>query len=395
MSRDAAMNDSTGNDSTGNVSASDDQASLVAGSLVAGLPGDGSLVDGSVTHPRGLHRLIWLLVGLVWPLIWVGGLVTTYDAGMSVPDWPGTYGYNLFLYPYKTWLLGPFDLFIEHGHRLLGAVVGLVAIAVVVAAFRTERRRSVRWLCVGLLVMVIAQGLLGGFRVVLSDRVLAMIHGCFGPAFFAVCASSLVITGRWWVGGSGSSSPRRLGLAVWLASVLMIAMAYGQLVLGALMRHSSPTSSASSFAAVVGLHVAGAFALWLVSALVWWRISRLNLPSMTRPAGWLFVFVGIQIGLGIGTWVVNYGYPRMLAFMPGSESYLIQAKGFIESIIVTGHVATGSLVLATATFLAVRGYRVRSGGFTTERSAGSNAVLESPPEKPLIGQPTGQPAVAT
>ena len=51
-----------------------------------------------------VHRLSVLLVCLVWPLIWVGGLVTTYDAGMAVPDWPGTYGYNLFLYPYSTWL---------------------------------------------------------------------------------------------------------------------------------------------------------------------------------------------------------------------------------------------------------------------------------------------------
>ena len=53
-----------------------------------------------------LHRLAVLSVCLVWPLIWVGGLVTTYDAGMAVPDWPGTYGYNLFLYPLSTWLFG-------------------------------------------------------------------------------------------------------------------------------------------------------------------------------------------------------------------------------------------------------------------------------------------------
>ena len=73
---------------------------------------------------RSVHRLTVLVVCLVWPLIWVGGLVTTNDAGMAVPDWPNTYGYNLFLYPYDTWFFGPFDLFIEHGHRLLGAVVG-------------------------------------------------------------------------------------------------------------------------------------------------------------------------------------------------------------------------------------------------------------------------------
>jgi cytochrome c oxidase assembly protein subunit 15 len=63
---------------------------------------------------KTLHRLAVLAVCLVWPLIWVGGLVTTYDAGMAVPDWPGTYGYNLFLYPLTTWVYGPFDLLIEH-----------------------------------------------------------------------------------------------------------------------------------------------------------------------------------------------------------------------------------------------------------------------------------------
>lgn len=337
-------------------------------------------VSPPVEYPRGLNRLLWLLVALVWPLIWVGGLVTTYDAGMSVPDWPGTYGYNLFLYPYKTWLFGPFDLFIEHGHRLLGAVVGLVAIAVVTAAVRTEPRRGVRWLCVVLLIMVIAQGLLGGFRVVLSDRVLAMIHGCFGPAFFAVCTVALVVTGRWWndeasakqtligrVSNDQISTDRTfLGRTLWMASVAMVVMAYGQLVLGAMLRHVSPTALPSGFVGLVGLHVTGAFVLWFVSSMVWWRMSRLKSPGLTRPAGWLFVFVAVQICLGIATWVVNYGYPRMLAFMPGSEVFLIQAKGFVDSMIVTGHVATGSLVIATATFLATRGYRVRRPRFTTE-----------------------------
>ena len=69
------------------------------------------------------HRLAVALACATFPLIWVGGLVTTYDAGMAVPDWPGTYGYNLLLYPWQTWIAGPWDLFIEHGHRLLGAAV--------------------------------------------------------------------------------------------------------------------------------------------------------------------------------------------------------------------------------------------------------------------------------
>ena len=75
------------------------------------------------TNPlrAGRIALAVVLVCATFPLIWVGGLVTTYEAGMAVPDWPTTYGYNLFLYPWQTWICGPWDLFIEHGHRLLGA----------------------------------------------------------------------------------------------------------------------------------------------------------------------------------------------------------------------------------------------------------------------------------
>ena len=113
---------------------------------------------------RWPHRLAVLLACTTFPLIWVGGLVTTYDAGMAVPDWPGTYGYNLFLYPWQTWLAGPWDLLIEHGHRLLGALAGLLTIAVVGAAYRWDQRRWLRYLAVIALAAIIAQGCLGGAR---------------------------------------------------------------------------------------------------------------------------------------------------------------------------------------------------------------------------------------
>ena len=107
-----------------------------------------------------------MLVCATFPLIWVGGLVTTYDAGMAVPDWPNTYGYNLFLYPWQTWLFGPFNVFIEHGHRLLGAAVGLIAIALVSVTWRCDSRTWVKSLAAATLVAVIFQGLLGGLRVI-------------------------------------------------------------------------------------------------------------------------------------------------------------------------------------------------------------------------------------
>ena len=82
------------------------------------------------------------LVCATFPLIWVGGLVTTYDAGMAVPDWPNTYGYNLFLYPWQTWIDGPWDLFIEHGHRLFGALVGHADDRVLVVGVLVLRARG-------------------------------------------------------------------------------------------------------------------------------------------------------------------------------------------------------------------------------------------------------------
>jgi len=307
-------------------------------------------------HEQGslIHRLCVLLVCLVWPLIWVGGLVTTYDAGMAVPDWPGTYGYNLFLYPYKTWLLGPFDLFIEHGHRLLGAVVGLVAICLVASAYFRERRRWVVVLTWGLLLAVISQGLLGGMRVVWSDRTLAMVHGCFGPAFFALCVAAAVVTGRRWNGYWARLGERPLSPGCVALVVAIPVLSYTQLVLGAQLRHVQPNAAPGGFAMIVATHVIVAFFLWFITMLAWLRIRRCGDLTLSRPAGLLIGLVGIQIALGVGTWVVNYGWPTILDWFPGSTGFLVRAKGFSDSIIVTSHVATGSLILAVSSMLLVR-----------------------------------------
>jgi len=318
--------------------------------------------ETSVDVPSGrvLHRLAVLAVCLVWPLIWVGGLVTTYDAGMAVPDWPGTYGYNLFLYPYKTWLLGPFDLFIEHGHRLLGAIVGLVAIGIVIAAFRSEPRRWVRWMMVGLLAAVIVQGMLGGFRVLLSDRTVAMIHGCFGPAFFAGCVLAAVVTSRFWYDAKRSSQNQRIpGKWLLAMTVLLLVTSYVQLVLGAQLRHLHPHTPPPWFAMMVGLHVTTAASLWLFTAVTWLSLRRCGDLTLSRPGLMLIGLVGLQILLGTGTWVVKYGWPTFLQWIPGSTGFLIESKGFAESIIVTAHVATGSLILAVCTLLLARSSRLR------------------------------------
>jgi cytochrome c oxidase assembly protein subunit 15 len=278
---------------------------------------------------------------------------------MAVPDWPGTYGYNLFLYPYNTWLLGPFDLFIEHGHRLLGAIVGLVAISIVISAYFKESRRWVLVLTIGLLIAVITQGLLGGMRVVLGDRTLAMIHGCFGPAFFALCAATAVTTSRRWKESLPRDGVVRVSSGLVALFATIPAMSYAQLVLGAQLRHVQPNAAPGVFAMIVATHVIVAFVLWFFTLAAWLKIRRCGDLTLSRPAGLLIGLVAVQIALGVGTWVVNYGWPSILAWVPGSTGFLVRAKGFLDSIIVTSHVATGSLILAVSVMLLVRLLRVR------------------------------------
>jgi cytochrome c oxidase assembly protein subunit 15 len=285
---------------------------------------------------------------------------------MAVPDWPGTYGYNLFLYPYKTWLLGPFDLFIEHGHRLLGAVVGLVAISIVISAYFKEARRWVFVLTIGLLVAVITQGLLGGMRVVLGDRTLAMVHGCFGPAFFALCAATAVITSRRWDEYSSREVGTQIGSGLVALFVTIPALSYSQLILGAQLRHVQPNAAPGVFAMIVATHVIVAFLLWFFTVAAWLKIRRCGDLTLSRPAGLLIGLVGVQIALGVGTWVVNYGWPSVLDWVPGSAGFLVRAKGFSDSIIVTSHVATGSLILAVSVALWVRLLRARHCGNRTK-----------------------------
>ena len=329
-----------------------------------------ALRASDVPPARSVHRIAVLVVCLVWPLIWVGGLVTTYDAGMSVPDWPGTYGYNLLLYPYKTWLLGPFDLFIEHGHRLLGAVVGFVSIGLLLAAFRSDPRRWVTALAAAVLLAVIAQGILGGVRVVLSDRTVAMLHGCGAPLVLALSVTAAVATSRWWwrqgaptgVGSEHHKLEKNVGRGAISLVAALTGLSYVQLVLGAMLRHVQPTTSPGGFAHTVAMHVLIAVLLWILSVVVWLRLRRCGDLTLSRPGGALIGLVGVQILLGISTWVVNYGFPVFLQFVPRSAGFVVQAQGFADSIIVTGHVATGSLILAVSTMVLLRSVRLRHVG---------------------------------
>ncbi len=304
------------------------------------------------------HRLAVALALVTFPLIWVGGLVTTYDAGMAVPDWPGTYGYNLLRYPWQTWLAGPWDLFIEHGHRLLGASAGLLAIMLLVAVLVTDRRRWLVVAAIGALGLVIFQGALGGARVLLDARLVAMLHGCVGPLFFAYLAGLVVATSKWWTTAEPLSSPggQRLTRAAWTTAVIV----YLQLVLGAVVRHVPLTAAPGIFRAAVVCHLVLAAALVGHVLMIAVRASRLpREASSLQTLGWLeTALIGGQVVLGMATYVAKYAFPAWLGDYAFAAGYVVEEKSLFQSLVTTAHMANGSLILFVATVLAVRSTRL-------------------------------------
>ena len=305
------------------------------------------------------HRWAVMLVCAVFPLLWVGGLVTTTQSGMAVPDWPNTYGYNLFLYPWTTWIFGPWDLMVEHGHRLLGALAGMLTIALCVSIWIVDSRRSVRWLSVAALVAVIGQGTLGGLRVWFDDRLVAMIHGCFGPAFFALCVGIAVLTSRKWLSEERPVGHQQ-GAKLQRLAMLTTLLAYVQLVLGALMRHVPVGADPSVFSAALSFHLLMAVVLLVHVGLVLLRVVRRHggEAALRRPAVALAVLMCLQLVLGSATWVVNYGWPYWLDGYAWAAAYRVETNSFVQTHVTTAHVAAGSLILVTSLIVAMRSWRL-------------------------------------
>src|SRR5574341_2436098 len=113
------------------------------------------------------HRLAVVTAAGTLVLIYVGGVVTNTGSALAVPDWPTTFGHNMFLYPWSQMVGG---IFYEHSHRLIGSVVGMLTVAFALILWVTERRRWVRMLGMGAVVAVVIQGFLGGLRVVLLEH---------------------------------------------------------------------------------------------------------------------------------------------------------------------------------------------------------------------------------
>ncbi len=312
------------------------------------------------------HRLALAVLGGTAALVFVGGLVTTYKAGLAVPDWPTTFGYGMFTYPLTRWLYGPWQVFIEHGHRLLGALVGMLTIALAVALQRKDPRRWVRRLGWVALALVIFQGALGGMRVVLRQQTLALVHGCTAPVFFSLVALLAVATGRRWQ--QAGEDPALQQLSPVLASrlgkllrctVLLVGLVYVQIVLGAVLRHFPETASWRSFVLVLMFHLTVAL-LVLAHVLAGAWLARGLSPRgwLARPAWLAGSLVLVQLVLGIFTWGFKYAWPEFLSRTAWAQSWLNVAYSGPQVLTTTAHVLTGSLILATSVVWLARCVRV-------------------------------------
>jgi cytochrome c oxidase assembly protein subunit 15 len=298
----------------------------------------------SLNWPRFVAGVLVVVTGLQ---LCSGAMVTTYDAAMAVPDWPSTYGHNMFLFPLRDWLGGPFDLMLEHGHRLWGTVVGLLTLVLAAVCWRQPVTPAVRSLAVAAVALVILQGLVGGFRVLLDSQTVAKVHACAGPLFFAVVVAIAALSRRG-VDAAVSASP----LAV-RAGIGLVVAAYLQLVAGAQLRHLDAAVDPRSFHGLVGLHLVGALAVAVLAAVA---VAATRVAASRGAWGWsrvILFLVGCQVVLGGGAWVAKYGPPSALLPEAWRLSAPLVARSGAGAIVVTAHALLGMLILGAAVALAI------------------------------------------
>ena len=281
------------------------------------------------------HRLAVTLCGATFVLLVFGGLVTTTGAALAVPDWPTTFGHNMFLYPWSKMVGG---IFYEHSHRLLGSLVGLLTLVLTLWLWVAEPRRWVRWLGALALALVSIQGLLGGLRVILLKETLAVVHSSLAPALFALTVGLVLFTSREWteVHRPSPSAPDRP--LRWLA-LLTTGLLYLQIVFGALLTHLGWRLDG---------HLLGAAALTLLIPALSARIlsRHAGQPALTRPILWLGGLLGLQLLLGVGAYVGRLNgfelpYPTVSALA-----------------VPVAHRLTGTVLLAVSLVLTLRAYRL-------------------------------------
>ena len=321
---------------------------------------------------RGLHRFAVATALATLGLIAMGGLVTSHGAGMAVPDWPTTYGYNMFLFPISLWKGG---IFYEHSHRLYASLVGLLTAVLAVWIWLTEPRQWLRWAGVGALFLVALQGLLGGLRVTLFKDQIGIVHATLAQIFLLWVSGIALVTSPWWLKFSSRPPMAAVspGLTYGFAAVTGLVLV--QLIVGASMRHQHAGLAVPDFPLAYGkiwpatdpdsvlrynqsrtettaynpitapqvrlhmLHRVGAVCIYFAVAMcAWFSCRQLGFRQpLTRLALAWFGIVNLQFLLGAATiWSLK------------------------AADVATAHVVTGALALLTGAGLVALALRGRA-----------------------------------
>ncbi len=302
--------------------------------------------------PRAVGLFAIVAAGTVFLMLITGGLVTSYESGLAVPDWPNSFGHNMLLYPISEMKGG---IFWEHAHRLYGMLVGATMLVFFIVLLRGEQRRWIQLLGAIALLCVIVQGVLGGLRVTgnftnavdgatLAPSIfLAIVHGTFGQIVFALLAVIAVATSKRFA----EMIPRvRVGAALDRTfTVALCVMTVLQIALGACYRHLTipPIGDVKGSTPAWAMHSHLSFGVLLAAFGILIAVRAIGLSDGVKPVramgkALMMLFI-LQVCLGLGALV----------------TIMMRKDGNIpalEVILTTSHQVTGALVLAHAAMLA-------------------------------------------
>lgn len=308
--------------------------------------------------PAARWRHYWSAATLACTLflIFVGGLVTSTESALAVPDWPLSYG--MLMPP----MVG--GIFYEHGHRMVASFVGLLTLILAVWIGMRESRRGVRRLAWVALLAVCVQGLLGGLTVLFFTPLpISVAHACLAQTFLCLMVALTYSTSREWL---IAESPAEDDAGLRPAAIAATAAVFVQLVIGALMRHAEAGLAIPDFPLALGrvippldslavtvhfAHRAGAVVVLVMIGRLAVRAFRSRDRRFTRTA---IVLCGLTVG--------------QIAL--GATAVLTQMAVYPTTI----HVALGALILATSFFLALRAFRLRRRPAGTALPAGAPAL---------------------
>ena len=297
----------------------------------------------------GLYRWSILLACCTLLLVVAGGLVTSRDAGLSVPDWPLSYG--------KLMPTMEGGILYEHGHRMVATTVGLLTIVSLIWLLRTERRRWLRWLGAIALGAVILQGVLGGLTVLLLlPWWISTAHACLAQLFFSTTVAMALFTSKWWLRGPAAveEDPRYPIRDLLLAAPVCV---LAQLALGAAARHKAIGSIYHISAAPI---VTGVI-LWISLRILLHYAENRELRVVSIG---LLTITFCQVFLGIAAFMSRIAYADAVQPMPLMVTFTVL------------HVAVGALTMAASVALAIlvrRNIPARASAFAAWRAAAATS----------------------